>query len=278
MATKHAVTPRIAGPVDIGGSRFPLSRSQALAYVQGVHRLVFGDESFLVILYGALDAYGLIGTEHNGIAVLWEDRGKVALLGHGRDGSYQVASDRQRREYATICGMDLARFRAFVNDHPGLLCPILVAKPRAILRPAGFRPGDFAATEFHTAADKAKFLATLVRFLCNHCDEDRFDRRLYNGLHTHLGHIAHYDRGGFHAEWFRDAEARIRFLAHHATRDLYGDWGDVGRALRDWIGGPEGRQVLDHYRTEQAALVAAAERRQLALLKAKYEPTAEEAS
>jgi hypothetical protein len=108
------VTPRIAGPVDIGGTRFPLSRGMTLDYVQGVHRLVFDGESFLIVLYGAWNAGGLIGTEHNGIAVLEEDYGRVALMDHARDQSYMKASDRQRREYDRICGMDAVQFRSLL--------------------------------------------------------------------------------------------------------------------------------------------------------------------
>jgi hypothetical protein len=109
------VTPRIAGPVDIGGTRFPLTRGMTLDYVQGVHRLVFDGESFLVVLYGAWNAGGLIGTEHNGIAVLEEDYGLVALMDHFADQSYMKASDRQRGEYARICGMDVGQFRALLG-------------------------------------------------------------------------------------------------------------------------------------------------------------------
>ena len=44
--------------------------------------LKFGNRSFRVLLYGAYNAMGLIGTEKNGIAVLDEDRRQVVLDGH----------------------------------------------------------------------------------------------------------------------------------------------------------------------------------------------------
>jgi hypothetical protein len=253
MATKKAkpVTQRIAGPIDMDGARFPLSRGQSLDYVHAVHRLVFGDDSFFVVLYGALNVGGLIGTEYNGIAVLWENRGKVVLREHYRDSPCTTACAAQRREYARICAMDEAQFRAFVNDHPAAQHKVLVPGPRPIVRPKlGYRAGDFGPTRFATSEDKLKFRNALIRFLCNHCDRDRFTRRIYDGLYLHLGHIAHYNMAGFYAEWFEDPAARVRFLEHHAQQPVWGDWRDVDLSLKQWISGPEGQAVLERYRKE----------------------------
>ena len=126
-------------------------------------------------------------------------------------------------------------------------------------------------TRFATELDKRHFLEDLIKFLCNHCDPDRFTPRVYEGLHQHLGHIAHHDRRGFYEEWFADLSSRIRFLEHHAQGQVWGDWKDVDEAFKKWLNGVEGRAVLHHYRTELENKSEAAERQQLAKLKAKYE-------
>jgi hypothetical protein len=270
---KDPVTQRIAGPVDLGGNvRFPLGGNLALDYCQDVYRLVFGNESFFVVLYGALNVGGLIGTENNGIAILWENQGKVVLTGHFQDHSYMKASDKQRAEFKRICNMDATQFRNFVKLHPGLQFKVLTAKPKAIVRPKlGYTAAGFTATKFDTIMDKVLFIEALIRFLCNHCDRDRFTRRVYEGLHLHLGHIAHYNMAGFYDNWFEDLVDQIKFLKYHSSEQVFGDWRDVAEALKKWIAGPEGQTVLAHYENALATRTEAAERKRLEELKAKYE-------
>lgn len=83
--------------------------------------LKFGKRSFRVIVYGAYNAYGLIGTENNGIAVLDEDRMQVVLDGHcpQETGAYGP-SNGQLVEWQRICRMDSAEFVEFCNSHPRL--------------------------------------------------------------------------------------------------------------------------------------------------------------
>jgi hypothetical protein len=276
MAKSPAVIP-VPGPVDIGGTRFPLSQNMTLDYVHGVHRLVFGADSFFVVLYGAQNACGLIATEHNGIAVMWENKGKVVLLDHARASSYMQPSGYQRTEFARICALDATGFKAFVNGHPGVACKVLVAKPKPILKPRlPWKIAEFTGDQWDTPEDKIKFLEALITFLCHHCDRDRFTRRIYDGLHQRLNHIAHYNMAGFYTEWFADLPSRIRFLEHHATQVVYGSWQDVAKALRDWIRGPQGRIVLNHYQAQLRAEAEAAERAELARLRKKYEPAVSE--
>jgi hypothetical protein len=273
--TKADGVPRDPGPVKIDGSRFPLGGGLALDYVYEVHRLVYDQESFLVILYGAQNAMGLIATEHNGIAILWETQGRAVLLDHACDGSYMQASPQQRAEYARICGLGEADFRAFVNSHPRAGRKVLVAKPAPILRPKlNWKVEDFQGDQWTSAEDKLKFLLALVRFLCNHCPESGFTWRIYEGLHQHLGHIAHYNRAGFYAEWFETLKDRIRFFKHWAKPDGYsGSWADVNRALRAWVLSDEGRKVGQYYRDQLRIETEMTERAQLAALKEKYEQT-----
>jgi hypothetical protein len=78
----------------------------------------FGDRSFRVVLYGAYNAMGLIGTEHNGIAVLDEDRRQVVLDGHFRQDSGAYGPTRaQAEEWERICRLPAGEFVEFCNSH-----------------------------------------------------------------------------------------------------------------------------------------------------------------
>jgi hypothetical protein len=258
MATKKAkpVTQRNAGPIDMGGgTRFPLGRNQCLEFVQGVHRLVFGEDSFLVVLYGGLNACGLIGTEYNGIAVLWENEGKVALMDHCRGPAANgKVNEEQRREYARICVMNKVRFKVFVNEHPDRRHMVMTPAAVPIVMPRLTRLVGSKASLFQGEKDfrKRDFLVALFNFLCFHCNRDRFTRRVYDGLHLHLNHIAHYDMDGFYAEWFSTPAATLRFLRYHVDGQVWGPWRDVDEAFKVWIVHQEGRKVLNHYLKEAA--------------------------
>jgi hypothetical protein len=81
--------------------------------------LKFGNRTFRVVLYGAYNAYGLIGPEKNGIAVLDEDMMRVVLDGHCQQQTgYFGPSDDQNNEFGRICGMDADEFVEFCNAHP----------------------------------------------------------------------------------------------------------------------------------------------------------------
>lgn len=83
------------------------------------HSLKFGNRSFRVLLYGAYNAMGLIGTENNGIAVLDEDRRQVVLDGHcAQDSGYYGPSERQILEFQRICGLLAKEFMDFCDCHP----------------------------------------------------------------------------------------------------------------------------------------------------------------
>jgi len=78
-----------------------------------------GGRRFRVLLYGAYDALGLIGSECNGIAVLDEDRGLVLLDGEAPAASGWFGASRgQVSRFDEIMGMGEEGFRGFVNGHP----------------------------------------------------------------------------------------------------------------------------------------------------------------
>jgi hypothetical protein len=74
------------------------------------------ERSFRVVLYGAYDAFGLIGSECNGIAILDEDHREVltdeiAIEATG----YFGPSESQVRVFETITGLKWAEFKEMVN-------------------------------------------------------------------------------------------------------------------------------------------------------------------
>ena len=65
-----------------------------------------------------------------------------------------------------------------------------------ITMPKGpFLPSDFTATKFSTAADKAEFGNTLLRFIESEWASALFTKSFYNRLSMCFGHIANYVEG-----------------------------------------------------------------------------------
>jgi hypothetical protein len=134
-----------------------------------------------------------------------------------------------------------------------------------------FKPDQFTPTQFDTAADKAKFANCFVRFVESGFKFTLFPSWFYKRLSMTFGHIAHYDIHGFYHTWFANTATQITFLKR---TQFYGCWGDPAftycdaeAALKKWV------QTTDHLsklEQKQAAEVEAAERAQLAFLKAKY--------
>jgi hypothetical protein len=65
-----------------------------------------------------------------------------------------------------------------------------------ITMPKGpFLPSDFKATKFSTAADKAEFGNTLLRFIESESASALFTKGFYNRFSMCFGHIANYVEG-----------------------------------------------------------------------------------
>ena len=96
------------------------------------------------------------------------------------------------------------------------------------------------ATKFSTAADKAEFGNTLLRFIESEWVPALFTKSFYNRLSMCFGHIAHYNRTQFYEEWFSSLAAQVRFLKHTLRFPCYGDpeytFSDVERAIQREIG------------------------------------------
>ena len=137
-----------------------------------------------------------------------------------------------------------------------------------------FLPDQFASGDYWTADKKAKIANAFVRFVVAGCPFTLFTRDLYHGLSSMWGHIAHFDRHGFYGEWFSSSARIARFLKHPDGYWMSGQGSplftlsDVETALQEWI--------RESWKAEEYAELArlereAAELKQLASLKAKYE-------
>lgn len=77
------------------------------------------EHTFVLVLYGAFDAYGLIGPECNGIAVLSVDDGQVVLDEHYKETTgYFGPSERQKEEFDRLMGLGAEEFIRFCRTHP----------------------------------------------------------------------------------------------------------------------------------------------------------------
>jgi hypothetical protein len=141
-----------------------------------------------------------------------------------------------------------------------------------IIMPKGpFLPSDFTATKFSTAADKAEFGNTLLRFIESEWASALFTKRFYNRLSMCFGHIAHYNRTQFYEEWFSTLAAQVRFLKHALRFPCYGDpeytFSDVERAIQREIGN---RNHVARYELRLAEEQQATDLALLSQLESKY--------
>lgn len=85
-------------------------------YTRGDHRR---DDGYRIVLYGAYNAMGLIGTEYNGIAVLDDNRMKVwcdnICCAQGWYSANQEPSKAQQLVFENMKKMGTEEFVAFVN-------------------------------------------------------------------------------------------------------------------------------------------------------------------
>jgi hypothetical protein len=134
-----------------------------------------------------------------------------------------------------------------------------------ITMPKGpFLPPDFTATKFSTAADKAEFGNTFLRFIESEWASALFTKSFYNRLSMCFSHIAHNNRTQFYEEWFSSLAAQVRFLNHTLRFPCYGDpeytFSDVERAIqqeivnRNYLARYELRLVEEQQATDLALL------------------------
>lgn len=190
--------------------------------------LKFGNRTFRVVLYGAYNAMGLIGTERNGIAVLDEDRKQVVLDGHLQEdtGAYGP-SDRQMVELRRICRMDSAGFLEFCNSHPMSREPISLESK--VNRKPSFNVGRFinlATTPVaYDQAAKSEFLRVgkqmAIRLASRlGLNEDQYEARVNKGgiavsgevtLHTDT-HYVQFSQSGVGGFLVRSCKGRKDYV------------------------------------------------------------------
>jgi hypothetical protein len=142
-----------------------------------------------------------------------------------------------------------------------------------------FLPSEFVPTQFSTAADKADFGNTLLRFIESEWKQELFTKSLYNRLSMCFGHIAHYDRSTFYETWFTSDADRLRFLRHGLKHPCWGSpehtFCDLERAIQREI---RRRNYLGRYELRAAEGLRSAEMATLGRLEAKYRPRSAESS
>jgi hypothetical protein len=75
--------------------------------------------TFIVAIYGAYNAHGLIGTEKNGIVILDEDEKTIVLDEHAiTDSGWSGPSLKQQKEFKRILDMTPEVFEHFIASHP----------------------------------------------------------------------------------------------------------------------------------------------------------------
>jgi hypothetical protein len=78
-----------------------------------------GHGSYRLIIYGAFNAYGLIGSELNGIAVFDENEKRVLCDEIARaDSGYFGPSAQQLETLIDLVSMPWPQFARFMNEHP----------------------------------------------------------------------------------------------------------------------------------------------------------------
>lgn len=88
-------------------------------YANGaLRRLQIDGTSYVIGIAGAYNAFGLIGSEHNGIFILDDDAKRVVLDQHlPIDSGYHGPSSEQRTELERICDLPTPAFRNFIRNH-----------------------------------------------------------------------------------------------------------------------------------------------------------------
>ena len=130
---------------------------------------------------------------------------------------------------------------------------------------------QFTPTQWDTTQNKAAFAKQFMRFLRSDFAAKHFTERFYRRLSNTFGNIAHYNRGGFWAEFFTSTADKVRFLEQTLQHPCYGDPGwtysDVERVLQAWL---RADGTLERFRQRLAEETVATERTELVRLQQKY--------
>lgn len=100
----------------------------------------------------------------------------------------------------------------------------------------------FTDEQFLSSREKQLVLKAWIAFLKSECRNERFTKRLYDHLHLHCSFIAHFDRQGFYATYFREGVDALRFLSQFDARGEMRsiEYGFLGSG---WIDAPTGADL-----------------------------------
>jgi hypothetical protein len=107
------------------------------------------------------------------------------------------------------------------------------------MRAKPFDASQFVATEWSSAADKAAFGNSYLRFVESDWKQSLFTKSFYQRLSNCFGHIAHYCQGQFYETWFTCDKDRLEFLKNTLAWPCWGDpkftYCDVERAIKQQV-------------------------------------------
>lgn len=142
-----------------------------------------------------------------------------------------------------------------------------------------FMPSEFTPTKWSTAAEKADFGNSLLRFIEAGWKPTMFTKKFYERLSMCFGNIAHYNLAGFYEEWFTTETDRLRFLEHLLRSPCYGQpaftFCDVERAIQDQI---RARGWIERQRQRASDEIRTRELQILARLEQKYRGSSSDAA
>ena len=131
-----------------------------------------------------------------------------------------------------------------------------------------FQAEQFTPTKCDTAQDKALWANRMASWVRRGFPPEGWTKGLYTLLRSHLyGHIAHYNKEGFYAEWFADIHRQLAWLTFAREGGWLGyvgdpraTWSDVEEALSAWI---REQGLVETYQQLCAADIQARERARL---------------
>jgi len=134
-----------------------------------------------------------------------------------------------------------------------------------------FEACQFVATEWSSAADKAEFGNTYLRFIESEWKRTLFTKNFYGRLSNCFGHIAHNNVFQFYETWFICDKDRLEFLKQTVSWPCYGDpkftFSDVERAIQKEV---HRRNYIAMYKLRTAQELRSAEMAVLERLEEKY--------
>jgi len=104
------------------------------------------------------------------------------------------------------------------------------------------------ATQHSSVAEKEKFINDLADFVKSGFTPRLFTKELYNRLSMCFGHMAHYNKSGFFAEWFEMPHEQLAWIKRNQAYKPCGDskytYSDAEDIFVQWLNGPEVSKIV----------------------------------